>query len=181
MSLINEQTGQPATPLAEISKRSQDYRSMTGNQLLREALAMSNGKCNNLIAEQNTLIEGLTQQVKKVKLDNEIMSDRLSSEISRYNKEMSEVVAQERQFKAEISKNIRETVTTTASEVTVYFKGKVDNALKEVKSELKETTKEIEKQRDAIQFEGKFRRFMFWATPVLLFVMSIFTVVALLK
>ncbi len=50
---------------------------------------------------------------------------------------------------------------------------KMKEGAQEVKAELKETTKEIQKQRVEMQVEGGFRKFMFWATPILLFAQTI--------
>ena len=53
--------------------------------------------------------------------------------------------------------------------------------VKEVKEELKTTVKKIQKQREEMQVEGGFRKFMFWATPILLFVQSIAMALLLLR
>ena len=57
----------------------------------------------------------------------------------------------------------------------------VDESVKEVKEELKTTVKEIQKQREEMQVEGGFRKFMFWATPILLFAQSIAMALLLLR
>ena len=49
------------------------------------------------------------------------------------------------------------------------------------KEELKTTVKEIQKQRADMQVEGGFRKFMFWATPILLFAQSIAMTLLLLR
>jgi hypothetical protein len=46
---------------------------------------------------------------------------------------------------------------------------------------VRETEKEIEKARDEIAFESGFRKFFFWATPVLLLAQAVVSVLLLLK
>jgi hypothetical protein len=46
---------------------------------------------------------------------------------------------------------------------------------------VKEAEKEIEKAKDEIAFESGFRKFFFWATPVLLLVQSVIFILLLLK
>ncbi|MGN1103861.1 MAG: hypothetical protein ACI4QI_03210 [Candidatus Coproplasma sp.] len=66
-------------------------------------------------------------------------------------------------------------MTTSANEVKSYAIKAVDESVKEVKEELKETANEIKKQRIEMQIEGGFRKFMFWATPILLLAQAIAT------
>ncbi|MGN0814482.1 MAG: hypothetical protein ACI4MH_04535 [Candidatus Coproplasma sp.] len=72
-------------------------------------------------------------------------------------------------------------MTTSANEVKSYAIKAVDESVKEVKAELKETANEIKKQRIEMQIEGGFRKFMFWATPILLLAQAIATAFLLLK
>ena len=65
--------------------------------------------------------------------------------------------------------------------VEEIIKKAVDESVKEVKEELKTTVKEIQKQREEMQVEGGFRKFMFWATPILLFAQSIAMALLLLR
>ena len=71
MALTRIDTGEQATPLSEIEKRTDAYKDMTDNQLLREALAKSSVNCNELIKTQNSLVKGLTEEVKSLKENNE--------------------------------------------------------------------------------------------------------------
>ena len=181
MSLINEQTGKPATPLAELSNRSEEMKRMTENQLLKEALAISSENCKSLIERQNALIEELRQEVKRVRQDNESLTKSLQWSTEYENKQMREIVKEERQFKAEIGKTTRETVIQTASEMAANVREQTGKALQDVRTELKETAKEIGKEREEMQLEHGFRKFMFWATPFLLLAQTVLTIIALLK
>ncbi|MCM1360216.1 MAG: hypothetical protein NC183_06860 [Corallococcus sp.] len=57
----------------------------------------------------------------------------------------------------------------------------VDETVKEIRKELKQTQAEIERQREEMKLQGGFRKFMFWATPILLFVQTALTAFLLLK
>ena len=57
----------------------------------------------------------------------------------------------------------------------------VDSALAETKTELTATAKEIEKQRKRLDIEGGFRKFLFWATPILLFAQCVLTAILLIR
>ena len=50
-----------------------------------------------------------------------------------------------------------------------------------IQEEVEVSVKEIQKQREEMQVEGGFRKFMFWATPILLFAQSIVMTLLLLR
>lgn len=181
MSLVNKETGQTATPLAELQTRNAERREQTDNALLKEALVISNEKCNGLISEQNTLVKDLTYQVGNMNSDNDYHQRRIRETVQSAVTEMKEITREERNFKAEISQTIKTAVTTSVNEVKSYAIKAVDESVSEVKEELKETANEIKKQRIEMQIEGGFRKFMFWATPILLLAQSIATAFLLLK
>ena len=65
-------------------------------------------------------------------------------------------------------------MTENAVRIVNESGGKVINAAEKAK-------KEIEKVEDGIRFESGFRKFMFWATPILLFAQSIAMALLLLR
>ena len=65
-------------------------------------------------------------------------------------------------------------MTENAVRIVNESGGKVINAAEKAK-------KEIEKVEDDIYFESGFRKFMFWATPILLFAQSIAMTLLLLR
>lgn len=69
----------------------------------------------------------------------------------------------------------------TASEMTANVKEQTGKALQDVRTELKETAKEIGKEREEMQLEHGSRKFLFWATPFLLLAQTVLTIIALLK
>ena len=71
MALPNLKTGQTATPLEQLKQINEERRQQTENGLLKEALVISNEKCNSLIERQNTLVKDLTESVNEIKSDKE--------------------------------------------------------------------------------------------------------------
>ncbi len=61
------------------------------------------------------------------------------------------------------------------------FSEKIDEVTEQVKGKLKETEKEIEQAKTDIRYERKFRKFFFWATPILLAIQTVITIFLLFK
>ena len=59
-------------------------------------------------------------------------------------------------------------ITRTVAEAKCYAIKQVDETLTEVREQLKTTAKEIERERSDMKLEHGFRKFMFWAAPILL-------------
>lgn len=57
----------------------------------------------------------------------------------------------------------------------------VNESAGKMMSEVNKAKKEIKKAKDGIRFESGFRKFMFWATPILLFAQSIAMALLLLR
>ena len=172
MSLQNIKTGQTAAPLQQLQEINEERRQQTENGLLKEALAISNEKCNGLIERQNTLIKGLTENVSEIKSDNSFYTKRLNENIQTAVREMRVITQDERQFKAEVSQTIKSEITRSVNEAKDYALQQVDETLTEVREQLKTTAKEIERERSDMKTEHGFRKFMFWATPILLLAQS---------
>lgn len=168
MALPNIKTGQPATPLQQLQEINEERRQQTENGLLKEALAISNERCNTLVSLQNTLILGLTASVNEIKSDNSFYAKRLSEGVQSAVMEIREIAQDERKFKAELSQTIKSEITQTVAEAKNYALEQVDETLDEVRQQLKATAQEIERERGDMKIERGFRKFLFWATPVLL-------------
>lgn len=181
MSLVNKETGEPATPLKELQQLNQEKKAELESGLLKEALAISNEKCGALIERQNTLISGLTARVKNLECGNERYVTDLKESNENVTRELRLILRNERDFKDKLSERLNESAIKTASETTAYFKAKADEALTEVKGKLKETENEIENLKTDINFERSFRKFLFFATPLLLIVQTIAIALLLLK
>lgn len=57
----------------------------------------------------------------------------------------------------------------------------VNGAINEATAKIKLAEQEISRVKDDIHYERGFRKFMFWATPLLLLIQSIFTIIAIIK
>ncbi len=168
MALPNIKTGQTATPLQQLQEINEERRQQTENGLLKEALAISNERCNTLVSLQNTLILDLTASVNEIKSDNGFYAKRLSESVQSAVKEMREITQDERQFKAEISQTMKSEITQTVAEAKAHALEQVDETLSEIKKQLKATAQAIERERSDMKLEHGFRKFLFWSTPVLL-------------
>ena len=168
MALTNIKTGQTATPLQQLQEINEERRLQTENGLLKEALAISNERCNTLVSLQNTLILDLTASVNEIKSDSGNYAKRLSENVQSAVREIREITQDERKFKAELSQTIKSEITQTVAEAKNYALEQVDETLDEVRQQLKATAQEIERERSDMKLEHGFRKFLFWATPVLL-------------
>ena len=168
MALPNIKTGQTATPLQQLQEINEERRLQTENGLLKEALAISNERCNTLVSLQNTLILDLTASVNEIKGDSGNYAKRLSENVQSAVREIREITQDERKFKAELSQTIKSEITQTVAEAKNYALERVDETLDEVRQQLKATAQEIERERGDMKIERGFRKFLFWATPVLL-------------
>ena len=180
MALPNIKTGQPATPLQQLQEINEERRQQTENGLLKEALAISNERCNTLVSLQNTLILDLTASVNEIKSDNSFYAKRLSESVQSAVREIREIAQDERKFKAEVSQTIKSEIAQTVAEAKNYALERVDETLDEVRQQLKTSAQEIERERGDMKLVHGFRKFLFWVTPVLLLAQTIVLIIALL-
>ena len=180
MALPNIKTGQPATPLQQLQEINEERRQQTENGLLKEALAISNERCNTLVSLQNTLILDLTASVNEIKSDNSFYAKRLSEGVQSAVREIREIAQDERKFKAEVSQTIKSEIAQTVAEAKNYALERVDETLDEVRQQLKTSAQEIERERGDMKLVHGFRKFLFWATPILLLAQTIVLIIALL-
>lgn len=168
MALPNIKTGQTATPLQQLQEINEVRRAETENGLLKEALAISNERCNTLVSLQNTLILDLTASVNEIKSDSGNYAKKLSESVQGAVREIREITQGERKFKAELSQTIKSEITQTVAEAKAHALEQVDETLSEIKEQLKATAQEIERERGDMKLEHGFRKILFWAMPVLL-------------
>ena len=180
MALPNIKTGQTATPLQQLQEINEVRRAETENGLLKEALAISNERCNTLVSLQNTLILDLTASVNEIKSDNSFYAKRLSEGVQSAVREIREIAQDERKFKAEVSQTIKSEIAQTVAEAKNYALERVDETLDEVRQQLKTSAQEIERERGDMKLVHGFRKFLFWVTPVLLLAQTIVLIIALL-
>ena len=180
MSLPRTDTGETAKPLAQLQELTEQKQTDLETNLLKEALAISNNRCNTLIRLQNVLISDLTSKVESVEQKNDRNTETISSQLNRYKAELHELILDERKFTEKVSREIAEAIRGAANEVTAYAKAEMDKSTEEVKRQLAECAKEIEKQRKQTILHGWFRKFLFWATPILLVAQTIAIIVSML-
>lgn len=181
MSLNRIDTGEAAKPLAQLQEMNKSKKTDLENSLLKEALTISNEKCNSLIERQNTRIEGLTYQVGNLNGNNDYYQNKIRETVQMAVTEIRQITQDERKFKTEISQTIKSEIGRSVNEVKNYALKAVDETVKEVKEQLKSTAKEIERQREDLKLQHGFRKFLFWATPILLLVQTVALVFLLLK
>ena len=190
----------PALELCEEVKR---LTAEAREAMLLKSLAVSNEQCNDLVLRLNVRVEELTQQVKNVELYNERLERKLKESVEKLIddvKRSNHRLAKEIEFSLN---QITETVTEIERLVSTAMGKAIDSATKllndrvkdatdmavakinegaeGLNKELRKTKEEIRKQREEMQVEGGFRKFMFWATPILLFAQSIGMALLLLR
>ena len=170
MSLQRTDTGETAKPLQQLQERNIARVEQTDNALLKEALAVSNEKCNVLIERQSKLVEEIRAGMSSLEMN---LRYRIIEAVSAMEKE----TLQANQIKSEIHQSVKAAVTASVDEMKDYAKRIIAESLKEVKSELTATAKEIQKQREEYKLQGSFRKLLFWATPALLLIQAIVLIV----
>ena len=141
--------------------------------LLKEALAISNERSNSLIERQNKLIEDIHSNITLMGMDLTITIDKAVQAI-RAEKEKTE------KLNESIAIQVRKAVSTSANDMKAEVLLSVKETLSKTQEEIKKTEKAIEKQREDMRMESGFRKFLFWATPVLLLAQTIVLIIALL-
>ena len=161
MALPNLKTGQTATPLQQLQEINEERRQQTENGLLKEALAISNERSNSLIEQQNKLIEGMRSDIAMTEFE-------LTETTEKAVREIKATAAKTERLNENIAMQVRKAVLTSANDMKAEMLLSVKETLSKTQEEIKRTEKAIEKQREDMRMESGFRKFMFWATPVLL-------------
>lgn len=171
--------------------------------LLMQALTVSREHCNDLVLRLNVRVEELTRQVKNVEWYNERLEKKLKESVEKLIDDVKGSnckLAKEIEFSlnqiTEAVTEIEHLVSTAmgkaidsatqllndrVKEATDMAVAKINEGAEGLNKELRKTKEEIQKQREEMQVEGGFRKFMFWATPILLFAQSIVMTLLLLR
>ena len=173
MSLKNLETGQAATPLEKLQKINEVRRAETVNGLLKEALAISNERSNSLIERQNKLIEGMRSDIAMTAFE-------LTETTEKAVREIKATAAKTERLNENIAMQVRKAVSTSANDMKAEILLSVKETLSKTQEEIRKTEKAIEKQREDMRMESGFRKFLFWATPILLLAQTIVLIIALL-
>ncbi len=166
MPLQRTDTGETPVPLIQLQEINESKKKDLENSLLREALAISNEKSNELIRQQNRLIEDLQKSVTLTELALTDTADRAVAE-------MRTAAVKTERLHVEIAAQVRNAVSISANELKEEIAAGANEAISKTKAEMERTEKEISRQRERLSLEGGFRSFFFWATPVLLFAQTI--------
>ena len=129
--------------------------------LLKEALAISNERSNNLIERQNKLIEGMRSDIAMTEFE-------LTETTEKAVREIKATAAKTERLNESIEAQVRKAVLTSANEMKAEMLLSVKETLSKAQEEIRKTEKAIEKQREDMKIEHGFRKFLFWATPILL-------------
>lgn len=140
LSLNRIDTGEAATPLAQLQEMNEQKRTDLESSLLKEALAISNDKCNSLIDKQNTLIKDLTTKVRVLESENDYNANRLSESVSNAVKEIRNLQAETRSLNnrvaTETSQAIKRTTTTLESELRKTIQTQSAEVLRKLRKKL---------------------------------------------
>ena len=184
MSLNRIDTGEAAKPLAQLQELNESKKTDLENSLLKEALAISNDKCNSLIDKQNTLIKDLTTKVRALESENDYNANRLSESVSSAVKEIRNLQAETRSLNnrvaTETSQAIKRATTTLENELRKSIQTQSTEVFAEVKKEIDESKKLLESTREELRVQHGFRKFLFWATPILLLAQTIAIIITAL-
>uniref|UniRef100_UPI0026DB3913 hypothetical protein n=1 Tax=uncultured Butyricimonas sp. TaxID=1268785 RepID=UPI0026DB3913 len=197
---INLTDNEPAQELCE------QVRILTAEAreaLLQQALAVSNEKCNGLIMRLNVLVEELTLQVrsvrwrmteleenlkennenllKKLRMQAESMSESLNGKIRELKSLTIQIQTEVRTATAKATDEASKLLNTRINEAADKAIATIDRQAEEISKKAKAIEKEIDHAREEIHYERGFRKFFFWAAPVLLLAQSILTVIMLLR
>lgn len=177
MSLPRIDTGEAAKPLAQLQELNESKKTDLENSLLKEALAISNDKCNSLIDKQNTLIKDLTTTVSELETSNEKELKRTRLTVMSVIGEIKDLQEETRRLNkwiaTETSQAIERTITALENELRNTIAVQSDAVFAEVKKELDESKKLLESTREELRVQRGFRKFLFWATPILLLAQTI--------
>ena len=167
--------------LIRLNSAVENLLEVTQGGLFQKALTLSNEKCNNLIRQQTMQVEDLTRQVKNLKENNSEVVRSLTSKAENVTRRIETMVSQQATMKMETVQEVQIATAKVIKAGVELFSDKVNEVTEQVKEKLKETEKEIGQAKSDIHYERKFRKFFFWATPILLAIQTAITVFLLFK
>lgn len=163
--------------------------------LLYKALTVSNAKCNKLVSEQNARIEELTRQVKNVRLsvnelewnqkeENESLLGKMRQQSENMQTSIKENVRELKDLTAQIQTEVTIATAKVTDTARVQFNKRIneaaDKAIVKIDELTAETTKKVKavcKEVDGIKvdihYERGFRKFFFWASPIMLLIQTV--------
>lgn len=171
--------------------------------LLYKALTVSNAKCNKLVSDQNARIEELTRQVKNVRLnvnelewnlkeENESLLKRMKQQAESMQTNIRENVHQLQNLTEQIQAEVSTATAKATDEAANLLTRRIDDAAdkatqritentEEITGKVKDIGKEIDEAKKEVYYERGFRKFFFWATPILVLAQTVVSVFLLLR
>ena len=118
---------------------------------------------------------------KDVKESNEKLSRNLNQTLDKITTTVSGIERQVNTATEKATDSATKTLNERVNKAADDAVFKMNQQAQSLTQKVRETEKEIEKARDEIRFESGFRKFFFWATPVLLLAQAVVSVLLLLK
>lgn len=134
MSLKNMETGQTATPLAMLQEMNEQDRQHIKTDLLKEALAISNEKCNKLIEMQNKLIE-------EMRADMAATEYSLTTTVDKAVREIKMETAKTEKLNVSIGIQVKKAVSTSVNDMKAEMLINVRETLSKTQEEIRKTEK----------------------------------------
>ena len=185
-------------PAQALSERVKVLTAEVREALLQQALTVSNEKCNSLVSQQNALIEELTQQVNSVRWNvNELewnlneSNEKMLKDLQQSNNNLLESLKTTIRKITEVATQIQAEISIATARATDEASAKfikrineaagkaiatIDEQADEITKRVKAVSKEVDGIKDDIRFERGFRKFFFWATPILLLAQTVVNV-----
>lgn len=173
MSLKNMETGQTATPLMMLQEMNEQDRQYIKTDLLKEALVISNEKCNKLIEQQNRLVEEIRSDIAATEYS-------LTTTVDKAVREIKTETAKTEKLNESIGIQVKKAVSISVNDMKAEMLINMRDTLSKMQEEIRKTEKEMEQLRENIRFENGFRKFLLWLTPALLLVQTIVLAISLL-
>lgn len=167
--------------LIKLDSAVDELKAITQGGLFQKALALSNEKCNNLIRQQTMQIEDLTRQVRNVKENNSENVRNLTEKVESVTRRLETLINQQATMKTETVQEVQIATGKVIKAGVDLFSERIDEATEAVKEKLKDTENEIDQLKSDINFERGFRKFLFWATPILLAFQTAISIFLLLR
>ena len=161
----------------ELNSAVDNLLAVTQGGLLQKALALSNEKCNNLVSRLNVQVMDLKLKVNDLTENNAKFVNGLKENVESVTRRLERMSTNQTEIAERTTKGVQAATAKAIEQNIVSFKKEVDKSLEQVDRTLKEAQKEIGKLKTDISFERGFRKFLLWATPVLLLLQNIALIV----
>lgn len=119
--------------------------------------------------------------MRNVKENNSENVRNLTEKVESVTRRLETLISQQEAMKTETVQEMQIATGKVIKAGVEIFSAKIDEETKEVKNKLKDTEKEIERAKSDIRYERGFRKFFFWATPILLAIQTVITIFLLFK